>query len=629
MESELNRVIDGLPALVWAALPDGDVNFVNERWCDYTGVAPQRLLGRGWCAFIHPNDLPHWLKAWDPSAAEAPRGSGEPWEIEARLRRFDGEYRRFVLRAAPLNKPSGERVWWATAFDIEDKARSELTSRKSQWDFAQILDGLPAIVATFTPRGNIRYCNKQMLEYLGETLEQVLAKESAYNFHPDDRDQVLKQWAAAVQSGRPFDCEARLCRADGVYRWQRTRVFPLRNAADEIELWYGLSVDIDDAKQAEAELRRAHSLLTEAQRLSRTGSFTWDVLADEHSWSEEISRIFEFDPAVKVTMAMIQAAIHPADMAAVEAVIGGAYEGTDFDVVFRIVTVSGTVKHAHVVAHRIAQRTDRPVFIGALQDVTESKAAEEALHKARTEFAHVARVLTLSALTASVAHEVNQPLAGIVTNASTCLRMLASDPPNVDGARATAQRTIRDANRASDVIQRLRTLFARKQASIESVDLNDAAREVLALSAHELQRARVTVRSGFAENAPPVRGDRVQLQQVILNLILNAADAMKEVEDRSRELLIATTREDDDRVRLSVRDSGIGIDPQSFEAIFDAFYTTKTDGMGIGLSISRSIIENHEGRLWATANEGPGATFSFTIPVVRQDIDASAGELRA
>jgi signal transduction histidine kinase len=242
--------------------------------------------------------------------------------------------------------------------------------------------------------------------------------------------------------------------------------------------------------------------------------------------------------------------------------------------------------------------------------------AEAALNKARAELAHVTRAMTLSALTASIAHEVNQPLSGIVTNASTCLRMLAADPPNLDGARATAQRTLRDGNRAAEVIQRLRGLFARKQPVTEPVDLNDAAREVLALSSSELQRNQVIVRTDFDDDLPPARGDRVQLQQVILNLILNAADAMKGLDHRPRDAVVATSRDDANRVRLSVRDTGVGIDPKNIDKLFDAFYTTKVDGMGMGLSLSRSIIESHAGRLWATANDdGPGTTFSFSIPV--------------
>jgi C4-dicarboxylate-specific signal transduction histidine kinase len=241
--------------------------------------------------------------------------------------------------------------------------------------------------------------------------------------------------------------------------------------------------------------------------------------------------------------------------------------------------------------------------------------SEQALGKAQSELAHVARVSALSTLTASIAHEVNQPLSGIITNASTCLRMLAADPPDLDGARETARRAIRDGNRASEVIARVRTLFTKKELATESVDLNGATREVTALLVGELQRNRVLLQLELAQDLPTVTGDRIQLQQVILNLVRNASDAMTAVDDRPRQLLIRTEDEDGDGVRVSVRDAGVGVDPQNMSKLLDAFYTTKSDGMGIGLSVSRNIIERHHGRLWAEPNDGPGATFLFSIPV--------------
>ena len=263
----------------------------------------------------------------------------------------------------------------------------------------------------------------------------------------------------------------------------------------------------------------------------------------------------------------------------------------------------------------IVAGTDRvPQFLMALsEDVTERRLAEEALNETRSELAHMARVTTLSTLTASIAHEVNQPLSGIVTNASTCLRMLDANPPNVEGARETARRTIRDGNRASEVITRLRALFSKKNAAFEVFDLNEAAKEVVALSVSELQGNRVILQSDLAAGLPSVLGDRVQIQQVILNLIRNGSDAMSIVYDRPRELLIKTEY-DEGGARLSVKDSGVGIDSEIEKRLFEAFYTTKSDGMGIGLSVSRSIVERHQGRLWATRNEGPGATFLFSIP---------------
>jgi C4-dicarboxylate-specific signal transduction histidine kinase len=281
------------------------------------------------------------------------------------------------------------------------------------------------------------------------------------------------------------------------------------------------------------------------------------------------------------------------------------------------------VKHLRGVAHVRELVDGRPMFIGALQDVTESMVAEEALSKARSELAHVARVTTMNALTASIAHEVNQPLAGIITNAGTCLRMLAGDRPDIEGARETARRTIRDANRASDVITRLRALFSRKEFTLEPLDLNEAMREVIALSWSDLQRNRVVLQADLADDLPIVTGDRIQLQQVVLNLLRNAADAMVDVHDRPRQLLVKTARDDGDQVRVTVRDVGVGLDLQGMDSLFDAFYTTKSGGMGIGLFVSRSIVERHHGRLWAQPNDGPGATFSFSIPLALRGLPDS------
>jgi signal transduction histidine kinase len=287
---------------------------------------------------------------------------------------------------------------------------------------------------------------------------------------------------------------------------------------------------------------------------------------------------------------------------------------TDFEWEYRLVMPDNSIKYLHAVARATRDQDGQLEYIAAVQDVTARRLAEEALAQAQWELARIARVLSLGVLTAAIAHEVNQPLSGIITNASACLRMLSADPPNIEGARETARRTIRDGNRASDVMTRLRALFAKKSPTFESVDLNEATREVIALSLNELQRNGVILRSELADGLPPVTGDRVQLQQVVLNLLRNASEAMSDVEDRARELVVRTEQADGDRVQLSVQDAGAGFDPRSVDQLFKAFYTTKKDGTGIGLSVSRSIVESHRGRLWAALNDGPGATFSFSIP---------------
>jgi C4-dicarboxylate-specific signal transduction histidine kinase len=287
---------------------------------------------------------------------------------------------------------------------------------------------------------------------------------------------------------------------------------------------------------------------------------------------------------------------------------------SDLEFEHRLTLPDNAVKYLRVVAHRTHDQDGQSEYIGVVQDVTHRRHTEAALAKLQAELARAARVTSLGVLTAAIAHEVNQPLAGIVANASTCRRMLAVDPPDVEGARETARRTIRDAERASEVIKRLRALFCKKGATSESLDLNEATREVVALSLSELERNNLIVRTELASDLPLVQGDRVQLQQVILNLLLNASEAMSGVHDRPRQLLIRTDRDEEDRVRLSVRDSGVGFAPQVADRLFDAFYTTKSGGMGIGLSVSRCIIESHKGHLSAAPNVGAGATFSFSMP---------------
>ena len=372
---------------------------------------------------------------------------------------------------------------------------------------------------------------------------------------------------------------------------------------------------IHELSQSEAALSRSEAFLAEAQRLSSTGSFSWRLATDEITWSDEMYRIFDYPLRSDVALACIFSRVHPDDLAPVRRAIGRARRhASDYEYEYRLMMPDFSLKYVHVVARATRHRDGGVEFIGALQDITDRRLSQLALDKARSELARIARVTTLGALTASIAHELGQPLAGIVTNASTCLRMLSADPPNIQGALETARRSIRDGNRASDVITGLRSLFAAKSTAQEPVDLNEATREVIALSLGEIQKGRATLQSDLADNLPAVLGDRVQLQQVILNLLMNALDAMNSVNDRPRTLLIQTCRDGGNDIRLSVQDAGVGLRLEDKDKLFETFYTTKSGGMGIGLSISRFIIDSHRGRLWASPNDGPGATFAFSIP---------------
>ena len=609
-ERESRLIVDSIPGFIAAFTPGGEVEFVNRPTLEYFGKTLEELKRWGTGGETHPEDLPRVVEVFTRSIV-----SGDPFEFEVRARRFDGVYRWFQSRGFPLRDTNGHIVrWYNLLIDIDERKRAEEALAASERNLKLTIDTIPALAWSARPDGSAEFFNQHYLDFIGLSAEQASGWGWTAAVHPEDVNGLAATWQRIMASEAPGEAEARLRRYDGDYRWFLFRANPLRDETGTIVKWYGVNTDIEDRKRAEAELRRAYDSFADAQRLSKTGSFITDLVGDDHNWSEEAYRIFEFDPGTKVTVQRVRDIIHPDDLPSFDSVIARGMSGVNVNFAFRIVTSRGAVKYVRGVAHVIEQIEGRPMFVGALQDVTESMVAEEALNSARSDLAHVARVTTLSTLTASIAHEVNQPLSGIITNAGTCLRMLDANPPNVEGARETARRTIRDGNRASDVITRLRALFSKKEFSLESVDLNEATREVITLSRSELQRNRVVLQSELADDLPNLTGDRVQLQQVILNLLRNASDAMVDVHDRPRQLLVKTEQMDGDRVRLTVRDAGIGVDPQVVDKLFDAFYTTKRDGMGIGLSVSRSIIERHHGRLWAERNDGPGATFAFLVP---------------
>ena len=500
--------------------------------------------------------------------------------------------------------------------EVAERRRAEEALRASEISFRETVDSIPGLVCTMNPAGEVTTLNKQLLEYFGKAPEELKNWRMTDAVHPDDLPRVVTAFDFSVRTGTPYEVEHRCRRADGVYRWFQVRALQVQEKDCQKNAgWYVLLTDIEDRKRAEEELQRSEALLAEAQRITLTGSFSWRLDTDEITFSEQVYRIFEFDQDSPVTLAQIASRQHPEDIPLLSEKIDLARRGiTNHDYEIRLQMPDGRIKYLRTSAYRARDRHGRPEYIGAIQDVTQRRASEEELSRARSELSRVSKFASLGVMTASIAHEINQPLSGIITNAGTCLRMLTLDPPNVEGARETARRTIRDGNRASDVITRLRALFSKKDTIAEQVNLNDATKEVIALSWSELQRDRVILRCELADDLPLVTGDRVQLQEVVLNLLRNASDAMRTVDDRPRQMVITTERDEGDRVRLTVQDAGVGLAPQAMDRLFEAFYTTKNDGMGVGLCVSRSIIERHQGRLWATLNDGPGATFSFSIP---------------
>ena len=536
---------------------------------------------------------------WQGTELTALRKNGEVFPVEISF----GELTR-----------DGRKMFTGFLRDISKRKRAEETVLANERNLKLIINTMPVLAWSALPDGGIDFFNKRWLDYTGLSAGEALGWGWSKAFHPDDFDRIANYWRSHIISGEAGEFEARLRRFDGEYRWFLFRGSPLRDGSGAILKWYGTNTDIHDRKLAEQQVRRSEASLAESQRLTRVGSFSWRVATGEVKWSEQLYRIFEFDPDSPVSVQLIRSRIHPDDLLAANSILEEARLGQPhLENEHRILMPDGSIKYLRFVAHASCDQDGQLEYIGAIQDVTQRQLAEEALAKARADLAKITRITSLGAFTASIAHEVNQPLSGIITNAGTCLRMLNSAPPNIEGAKETVRRAIRDGNRASDVITRLRALFSKKEVIAEPVDLNEATREVIALSLNDLQRQQVILQLELADSLPSILGDRIQLQQVVLNLVRNASEAMSGVENRPRKLMIRTEHEGGN-VRLAVEDSGIGFAAEGAERIFESFFTTKEDGMGIGLSVSRSIIEAHQGRLWATPNEGHGATFAFTIP---------------
>jgi PAS domain S-box-containing protein len=549
---------------------------------------------------------------------------------------FEGDYRivlpdgstRYVHSVGhPLVDNDGEVIELVgTHIDVTEqhhakealqKAFDEI--KKSEDRLRLVVDTIPTLVWRAGPDGVPDFLNQPALDYTGLSLDQA---ETGWPraFHPDDKKGMLQKWSAIRASGERGELEARLRRFDGEYRWFLFRAEPLRDEAGNIVKWYGSSTDIEDRKRAERKLRRSEAKLVEAQRLSLTGSFGWNVPTGERYGSREFFRILGYDDPRSVTMEMVFQRAHPEDRAFVEQTIGRASrDGTDIDYEHRLLMPDGSIKHVHVVAHAVKDLDDQLEFIGAVMDVTATKRAEDELRKTQAELAHVTRVTMLGELTASIAHEVNQPLAAAVANAEACLRWLDRDTPDIPKARRSVEWAISDNCRASDVIRRVRALAKKVEIEKVPLDINTVVREVIALLRHELIRRSISLRTELAPAPPMILGDRVQLQQVVINLVMNGIEAMDPVLDRPRELLIRSQLDGAQRMLVSVTDCGVGVSGDDTDRLFKAFFSTKPSGMGMGLSICRSIVEAHGGRLSASRNQGPGATFQFELPFHQAD----------
>jgi PAS domain S-box-containing protein len=784
---ELRDVINTVPAHAWSALPDGNIDFVNQRWQQFTGLPPEDALGWNWEVVLHPDDRAKFIGDW-----RAALSSGQPMETEVRTRRADGEYRCLLIRNVPLRDELGNILkWYGTGLDIEDRKQAEallagekrilelvargdslaeilrrlclLVEELASGALASILlldgnrlrhgsapslpkaytdaiDGaaigpsagscgtaaylreqvivedittdplwanyrelaLPhglracwstpiissqgSVLATFAtyyreprkPNRRDQEIIEQITHLAGVAIERKLTQEKlrrseAYlaeaqrltrtgswawapnaegghhgwhywseemfrifefdphqgpparemwwqRIHPGDRQQIDESIQKALREKGEYANDYCIVLSDGRMKCIHAIGHPVFNDAGEIVEFVGTSVDLTEQKRTEEALRLSEAYLSEGQRLTHTGSWALNIVTREalHS-SAEHSRLFGFDPEKGTPSfeAFLQR-VHPEDQEhVIQAFQSVVRSGGDLDLRYRIAVPGGPVRYMHAVGHPVLKPSGATgEYVGIAIDVTERRRADqerERLRHLEADLAHMNRVSMMGELAASLGHEIKQPIAAAITNANTCLRWLKRDQPNLDEAREAASRMVQDAMRSVAILNRTSALYKKGTPQRELIDINEVINEITALLHNEASRWGVSILSHLASDLPKTVADRVQLQQVLLNLAINGIDAMRQVEG-TRELRLSSKRDTTGGIVVCVADTGVGLPPET-NRVFDAFFTTKSDGMGMGLAVSRTIIESHGGSLLASPNPGRGAMFSFTLPI--------------
>ena len=575
---------------------------------------------------ILPDDRPRVNEA----AQRAVREKAD-FEVDFRIALQDGSTKHVHSVGHPVVSSDGDVIEViGTHVDVTEQYAAKQTLqrafdeiKKSEDRLRLVIDTIPTLVWRAGPEGNPDFLNQPALDYTGLSLDQA-AVGWPRAFHPDDKKGMLEKWSAIRESGMRGGLEARLRRFDGEYRWFLFQAEPLRDEAGNIVKWYGSATDIEDRKRTEVALRESEQRFRDYAETA--SDWLWESGPDHRVTRiskhvnvaglepSRLPGVTRWDIAADVESEPEKWRLHRANHDA---------HRPFRDFVYQTKSESGSPVYV--------RSSGKPFFDvkggflgyrGTGTDITatiRADHAEQALRRAQAELAHVTRVTTLGELTASIAHEVSQPLAALIANADACLRWLDRETPDLAAARRSMEWVINDGIRAGEVIRRVRALANKTDVEKLPLDINGVVRDVITLVQRELTIHRISLRTELAPALPMILGDRIQLQQVIINLVMNGIEAMEPVSDRPRELVIRSRRDEPHGIILSVTDSGVGISDDDLDRMFKAFFTTKSGGMGMGLSICRSIVETHGGRLSASGNEGPGATFQFVLPLHQEE----------
>lgn len=622
-EHRLQELVDTVPAMIWSMSRDGKPTYVNKRFTDVTGASLEDVrtpAGKPSLRLSHPDDVEAAAQAISNAIA-----TEQPYILRHRQLRRDGSYRWTETRVEPLRGDSGDIAqWYGVSVDIHDLITSQEALRESEQKLQQLIDAVPAMIWTTTPEGKPTYLNKRYIDVTGATLEDFSEPRGTPAFpqnviHPDDREMRARVRTEAFATGTAYFVHYRHIRRDGSYRWTETRAEPLRDDAGSIVAWYAVSVDIHDLVMAQEALKERERFLWQ---LVETLPAMIDCAAPNGEPVYRSQQLREFlgyqledlDGVAKTRLnATLEGGVHPDDVADVkENYARSLATGEPYARRHRLRRFDGEYRWVETRAAPMRAADGGIVQWNVIcLDIEGEVRAQEALRFAQDGLARATQAASLAELSASIAHEVNQPLAAIVANSHACYRWLSAEPVNVDRAKTTAGRIIRDANSAAEVVSRIRALFRQSPKQRRSMALSGAIAEAHSLVVDEAARRRIRIDMDVATGLPLVEFDRVQIQQVLINLIRNGMEAMDLAADNR--VLGVRVRRVGDEIQTEIRDHGHGIEFP--ERMFEPFFTTKDQGMGMGLAISRSIIESHGGRLWAENNEPGGATFIFTLPV--------------
>ncbi len=623
-ERELSQLVDMVPSFLWRIDAAGTPVFFNKRFVDFLGMdvtdadrpGVSRLAAITQ-AIIHPDDAGGVMAAFEHALA-----SGEPLSMNWRMRRADGAYRWMAANAEAMRDHDGRIVqWYGLCHDIDDQVLAEEALRRSKQQLEQMIDTLPINILSFDASRRLTYASRRYVNVVGMPAPEVqdfdaLAREVA---HPDDFPIMFRQAMDGFTTGEPFvNRFRRLCK-DGVYRWIEARARALRNAAGEIVQWYMVSIDIEEEMQAQEALRERERFLWQ---LVETLPAMVDCAAPDGEPVYRSQQLREFlgyeletldDKGNSRLAQTLDAGVHPDDLALVKTDYGHSLRtGEPYARRHRLLRHDGEYRWMETRAAPMRKPDGTIVQWNVIcLDIDAEVRAQEDLRLAQERLARASQAASLAELSASIAHEVNQPLAAVVWNSQACQRWLTADPPNLDRAQITVERIIRDANAAADVVSRIRALFKQAIAPRHQASIGDLIADVGRLLADRTSRTRVAFSVDLATDLPAVSFDVVQIQQVLVNLMRNAIEAMDGCTAQPR--LCVRALRDGEAVRVEVSDNGPGV--QNAEKVFDAFFTTKQSGMGMGLAICRSIVESHGGRLRVAHNDAGGATFAFTLPI--------------